>query len=296
VSPLDPQMFATIVEHAQDLLGGHANPKYSPVEVAQWIEDFVVESRAAIDQARSGPAHTAPAFRRIEEDVLIQIGLGTFFAHKLRSGVLYEIFQQTGNVEAGNSALAHYRQAREAWAAMAERAGHVYRSDVSYGRIPKRRGHWSDRLPGIDTDIAAMEEKVKTGTVQASGAAHADEAIRAATGRPSRPSRACVHTPPESFHPGQALRVSLTVSGSPAPTVVRLFYRHVDQAERWTSIETSKEGDRYTATIAADYTQSEFPLQYYFVLDEVKGAASMYPGFNKTLSNQPYFAIAKRSA
>ncbi len=39
VSPLDPQLFATIDEHATDEMGGAANPKYSPIEVAQWMED-----------------------------------------------------------------------------------------------------------------------------------------------------------------------------------------------------------------------------------------------------------------
>ena len=38
VSPLDPQLFSTVVEHVQDLLNGNVNPKYSPVEVAQWID------------------------------------------------------------------------------------------------------------------------------------------------------------------------------------------------------------------------------------------------------------------
>src|SRR5581483_5619939 len=177
VSPLDPQMFSTVVEHVQDLLAGRPNARYSPIEVAQWIDVCVEESRTALDKARSGPAHTAADFRRIEEDVLVQIGLGTFFADKLRSGVLFEIFQQTGSAEAGNSALIHYRQAREAWAAMAERASRVYRSDVSYGRIPKRRGHWTDRLSGIDTDIAAMETKVKSGGAKAGGSSRAAEAV-----------------------------------------------------------------------------------------------------------------------
>jgi hypothetical protein len=35
VSPLDPQLFATIDEHATDEMGDAANPKYSPIEVAR---------------------------------------------------------------------------------------------------------------------------------------------------------------------------------------------------------------------------------------------------------------------
>lgn len=51
-----------------------------------------------------------------------------------------------------------------------------------------------------------------------------------------------------------------------------------------------------TGTIPAEYTQSKYPLQYYFELDNGNGPAWLYPGFNKTLSNQPYFVVWKRSA
>ena len=44
---------------------------------------------------------------------------------------------------------------------MAERAKNVYRANMSYGSIPKRSGHWLDRLPGIDADMAAMKTKIQ---------------------------------------------------------------------------------------------------------------------------------------
>ena len=95
VSPLDPQLFSTINEHAGDLLVGRSNPKYSPVEVAQWLEDATAASTQGLTNARlQATSHTSPEFRRMEEDVLIQIGLGRFFAAKLRSGVLFEIYSQ----------------------------------------------------------------------------------------------------------------------------------------------------------------------------------------------------------
>jgi hypothetical protein len=61
------------------------------------------------------------------------------------------------------------------------------------------------------------------------------------------------------------------------------------------SAEMNHDAGRYTGTIPAEYTQSEYPLQYYFELQYRKGAASMYPGFNKTFSNQPYFAVSRKS-
>jgi hypothetical protein len=297
VSPLDPQLFSTIVEYAGDLLAGQYNAKYSPIEVAQWLENFTAASAQALTTARvQAKSHTSPEFRRMEEDVLIQNGLGNFFAAKLRSGVLFEIYTRTGNAEAGKQALDQYQKARDAWAKMASRANGVYRADITYGDVPMRKGNWSDRLGAIDTDVAAMKEKLQTPPTATGSAQNAASAIQAAIASPKRPSVPSTHTPPSSFHPGQPLSLTLQVHAAQGgPSAVHLYYRHVDQAERWVSVEMKKGGDGYTAAIPGDYTNSAFALQYYFELqrDEV---AWLYPAFNATLSNQPYYAISKRSS
>jgi hypothetical protein len=295
VSPLDPQLFSTIVDHGADLVAGRCNAKYSPIEVAQWLEDFTAAATQALGQARvQASSKTSPEFRRMEEDVLIQIGLGQFFAAKLRSGVLFEIYQKTGNPEAGKLALAQYKTARQQWAAMATRANGIYRTDIGYGETPKRRGHWSDRIPGIDKDIAAMQDKLQAPPTASASSANAQKAIQAATGKPNRPSVQCTHTPPTSFHPGQPLVLSFIIPEA-SVHAVRLHYRHVDQAERWLSMEMKPGSGGYSAAIPGEYTKSAYPLQYYFELQRATDAW-LYPAFNATLSNQPYYAVSKRTA
>jgi hypothetical protein len=284
-------LFSTIVEHVGELLEGRSNPKYSPIEVAQWLEDCTAASAQALASARlQATSDTSPAFRRVEEDVLIQDALGRFFAAKLRSGVLFEIYTKTGNAEAGKLALAKYQEARSAWASMADRANKVYLPDITYGNVPMRRGNWSARLPGIDADVAVMEKKLQsppTGSSQ-----NVALAISAATGKPNRPSVHCMHTQPASFHPGTPLTLSLSASVD----AVQLYYRHVNQGERWVSMEMQRSNTGYTAAIPGDYTNSVYPLQYYFVLRQGPGSAWFFPAFNATLSNQPYYAIASRAA
>jgi hypothetical protein len=284
-------LFSTIVEHTGNLLEGRPNPKYSPIEVAQWLEDYTAVSAQALASARlRATSHTSPPFRRIEEDVLIQDGLGRFFAAKLRSGVLFEIFTRTGSLEAGKLALAKYQEARGAWASMADRANKVYQADITYGNIPQRRGNWSARVAGIDVDIAAMEKKLQTPST--GSPQNVASAISAATGKPNRPSVHCVHTQPTSFHPGQPLSLSLSASVEG----VQLYYRHVNQGERWVSMDMQRSQSGYTAAIPGDYTNSVYSLQYYFVLRHGSDAAWFFPAFNPSLSNQPYYAIASRSA
>jgi hypothetical protein len=296
VSPLDPQMFSTVVEHAHDLLANWPKAKYSPIEVAQSLEDMATAAEEALRTAHAeGSGVGSAEFRRIEEDVLIQIGLGRFFAKKLRCGVLWEIGQRAGDASVGGLALSHYREAREAWSAMATRAKNVYRADIGYGDVPMRRGHWMDRLAGIDADIAAMQAQLQ-GATAANLPVQAEAAVREATGRPSRPSLPVVHKATESFVPGTPLDVAVELgkgSGAEDPVTVRLHYRHVDQAERWQWAEMDANGRSYKATIPADYTRSAFPLEYYFELRRER-QAWMAPGFNATWSNQPYFAVWKR--
>jgi hypothetical protein len=264
--------------------------------VAQWLETFSSASSAALAKARiKAASHTSPDFRRIEEDVLIQNALGNYFAAKLRSGVLFEIFKQTGSPEAGRLALEQYKNARQEWAVMADRAKTVYRADVSYGDVPMRRGHWADRLPAIDIDVAAMQAKLQNQGPPKEPAQNVQRAIRYATGKPTRPSVACSHTPAPSFHSGSPLSLALLVpeeSAQGVPNSVYLHYRHVDQAERWETAEMQNQHGRYHGEIPASYTQTAYSLQYYFELRRGTSAAWLYPAFNSTLSNQPYYAIA----
>jgi hypothetical protein len=299
VSPLDPQMFSTVAEYAGSLARREASAKYSPICVARWIEQCVQDAKYWLNTAScTAKARNGSAFRRIEEDVLIQIGLGTFFAHKLRSAVLYEIFQHSNETSSANAAIEHYEKARDAWATMAKHAKNAYRANVSYGSIPKRSGHWLDRLPGIDSDIAAMKAKIQQNKTEAISPRMSPKVIEISGMQQSLEIVKSSHSPPEKFGPGEPLILRLVISGREgiqAVRSVRLRYRHVSQAERWNTLDASREDGAYTAAIPAEYTQSKFALEYYFELEGGTGVKWMYPGFSKTLSNQPYFAVCKRS-
>ncbi|HMJ62310.1 MAG TPA: hypothetical protein VK493_11125 [Bryobacteraceae bacterium] len=290
VSPLDPELFSTIEQHASALLDGNAAGKYSPIEVAQWLENL---SETA-NQSLAGRGQPTPELRRFEEDIRIQIGLGEFFAAKLRSGVLYDIYKRTGDGPALQEAVTSYRKARSAWSAMANRAGTVYRSDVTFGRTPIKRGHWLDRLPAIDKDLAAMEALIANAKTPSSGGAQVKNAILAATGRPQRPSTRCTHTPPRSFQPGEPVSITIALTHTEIreqPSAIRLRYRQVNQAERWKAVDMERTREGYSAAIPGTYSKSPYALQYYFEFRRDPHVAWIYPGFDANLANQPYFLV-----
>ncbi len=291
VSPFDPQLFSRADDFGQELWDGKRSGKYSPVEVAQWLEDFASEAANQLKEAESrSAARGSPEFRRWAVDVAIQSGLGRFFAWKLRSAVLWALYEKSDAPPALEEALKAYRVARNAWAELANRAKGIYGADITYGMTPHMRGHWLDRLPAIDQDIADMEKRFQQ--VKANGPGAADQervrrAIREVLARPRRPSVALRHTPPARFRPGAPLPIELALDKANR-LAVRLHYRHVNQAELWRAEEMKWRDNRFAAVIPADYTQSPYPLQYYFELRD-GDAAWLYPGLQPTLANQPYF-------
>jgi hypothetical protein len=295
-SPLDPALFASVEESVDEALRDEPSGRYTPLEVARWLEALAADAAAHLAAAEASAGGAAPAaFRRLVLDVSLQIGLGRFFAHKLRAGVGYTLYRRTGAVGNLDEALKHYRHARGAWAAAAACASGAYQRDLSCGEPAYLRGHWTDRLEGIDQDIADMEGELRRAATGGAGPG----AERAATARllleaEPLPESRCVHTPPPSFRPSQAVTIGLTLDGGgsgAAVTAVRLHYRRVDQRETYRVATMERAGDHYSATIPAAYTASQFPLQYFFTLHGAHGRAWMYPGLDGTLANQPYFVV-----
>ncbi len=293
VSPHDPQLFSRINDFAEEMLGRERGGRYSPIEVAQWIEDYADFAERHLAQAKDLIGNPKGVeFRRLAIDVTMLIDLGRFFGAKLRSGVLYAIYERSGDRTALEEALKKYRIARASWAALAERAGGIYKPDITVGGEPFLRGHWSDRLGAMYQDIADMAGRLdKT----AEGETPSDRvrlAVREALGRPTRTPITCRHEPPVKFTSGQPLGIELTV-GRPDTDSVLLYYRRVNQAERYVRAAMMREGNRYRAAIPATYTVSPYPLQYYFEVKAGQDRAWLYPGFATDLANQPYFTVRR---
>ena len=282
ISPLDPQLFTTIDQHAKDLVAGTMNARYNTSEVIQWLEALVATSTKGLAAARTaaGPKARTPEFRRAEEDILILNGLGSYYANLFRAALFYSL-REKGILDE-ESSLIPYSKARDAWATMAARAKTIYASDISYGSTPFRRGHWADRLSSIDADIAALKKHLAAPLI----------ASNVMKNKPvPRPTIAAKHTAPKSFHPGGDLALTVTAPAQISEAI--LWYRHVNHGERWLSTPMQRRDAPFTAAIPAAYTNSPYPLQYYFELHTAT-AATLHPPFNPTLSNRPYYAIDKR--
>jgi hypothetical protein len=293
VSPMDPQIFLGINDFAKELISSDRSGKYSPVEAAQWIEDYSDEAARCLGQAEANnPDKGKPGFKRMVVDIAILIGLGRFFAAKFRSGLLFGIYQQSGDRSALGESVRYYGKARGFWADLSERARVIYKPDITIGENPVIRGHWLDRLPAIDEDIAVMIKLLEQTPGNSNSMKESVKlAIQEATGRPVRTKASVNHSLQEGYKPGVPVNIALSLDRK--PSTVLIHYRHVNHAERYETSEMTFTGIGYEATIPAVYTASEYPIQYYFEMREGSENGWLYPGFNSDLTNQPYFVIRR---
>jgi len=296
VSPLDPQLFSSINEWVAERLKKEASGKYSPLEVANWLDAAADTAASHLAEAeRNILDKNSPEFRRAAIDLTIQIGIGRFFAAKFRSGVLYAAYEQSGDRAALEEALKHYRGARDRWQNFAEAAKGAYVSDITFGSSPHQRGNWLDRLPAMDEDIARMQQLFENAS--SPGARETSLSPRKFIESSKRESLDLQHAPATRFFPGEPLPIAITVPPSTVePLLIRLYYRHVNQAERYVAAEMRRDGDHFTAAIPANYSNTRYPLQYYFELRRRADSAWLFPGLGRKFENQPYFVVRPTSA
>ncbi|HEV2485944.1 MAG TPA: hypothetical protein VGT08_10455 [Terracidiphilus sp.] len=202
--------------------------------------------------------------------------------------MLFHLYEGTKEQAALEASLSQYKKARTAWTALAEAGKGVYMSDMTLGEWPQLRGHWLDRLPAIDKDIAALTAMLDSAGSKGTSP-KVEAAMRIALGRPYRAAIAVKHAAPARFARGNAL--SLTLSAHADITSAILHYRHVDQVDNYATVAMERQGEGFGASIPAEYTQTEFPLEYYFEVQMADGKTALHPGFTQELTNQPYFVV-----
>lgn len=289
-SSLDPVLFSSVEELADELVQERPSGRYSPLDVARWLDELARAADDHLARARGRTSADRPAFRRWAVDVQVQAGIARYFAEKFRAAAAYALYERTGDGAALERALKHHAAAQDAWQAIAARTSGVYVKDLTFGRDRYLRGHWADRLPAMETDRADMQ-KARPAVVPAAGGGDGSSGAAtflAALSAAPTPRPRCQHTPPSRFTRGAPLPVELSAEGLAS---ARLRYRHVNQAEEYRSAEMSPDGSRFRSQIPGDYTDSRYPLLYFFEVRDAGGRTSLFPGLEPELSNQPYFIV-----
>ncbi|WP_280416193.1 hypothetical protein [Nocardia carnea] len=286
MSPLDPALFECADDYARGVIDDRPSGRYTPAEVASWLQAFADAAEASIEEARNSvPDRTTADFRRVETDVRVQALLGRFFAGKIRAGVGYALFRLTDDTRHLREGLERYRDGRVALTELIALTRDVYVADLAFGRRPGEHGHWADRLPRIDDDIADLGNEL-------AAAEAANRPVRATVPpeRRSAPINGIRCTPPAYFVPGEPLTIR---AHAPVGMGLTVHARHLNQAEHYLQVSMKPDiGRDFTATIPAEYTDSPYAIQFFVLARDSTGrAARIVPGLDGSLANQPYFVV-----
>ena len=288
VSTFDPQLFANPKEYVETILE-QALRKYTPLDVADRLDELATKTDAHVFLLRSKGGFDRPAVQRIYIDLQILSGIARFFAQKFRGSCWAEAFILTGINEAREKAVEHIRRGCLTWRALAEISRGVYQDEISFGIQHYMRGNWGSRLNDIQNEVFDLESwREEDGPEPLFPGDAGKPFLKALSERTCTITREFPVRYPEIFGRGENIAIQVDALGSARD--VMLHYRHVNQAERWTSVTMTPDGGRCCATIPSNYTQSEFHIQFYMTARD-GNAVVMSPGLAKSLSNEPYYTI-----
>jgi len=281
----DSALFANAREYAELLLAGQPSHRYTPLDVADWLVELAEGCEAALTAARRGRDFGRAEAQRILIDVEILAGIARHFAEKFRAACWAELFVATKVTELIDPMIDYARRSVAAWERLAAVSREVYHTDLTYGPETWLRGSWHGRLPEMQAELLDLEAIRRTGGTESVLADTATAAAIAAlkARRPVRAGALTVKSSPR-FVGGQAFLVEIETAAEGQPV---LYYRHINQAERWKSMPMNGSGGRFRAEIPGDYTASEFHLQYFISLTR-DGEAVIVPGLAGDLANEPY--------
>jgi hypothetical protein len=282
----DSSLFATAREYAELLLEGKPSHRYTPLDVADWLEEMANGCEQEVLKAKARSSFASAAVQRILVDVQICGGIARFFAERFRAACWAELFIATKVSALIEPTLDHARRSVMAWQTIADVSRDLYHDDLTYGPQSWLRGSWHTRLPEIAAEILDLESMRGAGkheSVQPDEPTKA--AIEALKARQPVLAEATMLLSPAVLTAGQPFTVRMEEAVDEAPV---LHYRHINQAERWKSAEMTRDGNGYAATIPSDYTDSKFHLQY-FVSSRRGGRSVLSPGLKDNLSNEPYY-------
>jgi hypothetical protein len=290
VSAFDPSLFYRANEYADDAVAGRRDGRYTPLDVAEWLDRLASEAEQNLATATGRAADPdSPGFRRLEVDVRVQAGLGRFFAGKFRAGAAFALHERTGDARHLGDAVTAYRQARDAWAGIVEATHSVYRPDLTFGDLRSEQGHWSDRLPAIEEDLSNLEQMYETAKAAKATPVKTSLTMPAKSARPD-----FTHPAPDAFIRGEEIAIDLVPADASFEGHVVCHYRHVNQGEDFVTAEMRWNGARYQVTVPGSYTESDFALMYYFTVHDAAGDAWVLPGLDETLANQPYHLLRQK--
>ena len=153
----DIQQFMNPRDAARSLLSGTETPMRRPHETSRWFAETADAVLAEIAQAEKTIGDRAGnEFRSSITDFRILAALARYYSSRLKAAVLYNVYKESGDVQAFDAALADEKRAIQAWRDIVEAAANVYNEKLPFGAPGYFPRHWKEELDRLESDFQRL--------------------------------------------------------------------------------------------------------------------------------------------
>jgi len=286
----DIQQFASFDEEAKQLVEGGETAKILPSVTSAWFRKMSEDVNRLIKSAENvESAKNNKEFNSTIVDLKILSNLALYHSRRIPAAVYYCIYLRTHNPAALDSAIAHERNAIDAWKQIVAAAGDTYTSDLKFGIdhveyegvMVDLTGHWRDELTMLEKDLANLEEQRRADKTPQPWAPFPLYKVSAVDdySKYFNISQKPVLTAPV----GKPLIITIKVSAPAGVKWVRLQFRNVNQYLNFTMVPMRATGvkDTYQATIDPGMINPKWNLMYLVEMMDNNGKGFIFPDLNK---------------
>ncbi len=286
----DLQQFASFDDEARLLIEDGESAKILPSMNSRWFEQTSADLDQLIVQAeKAGGNEENKEFKSTMTDLKILSGLALYHSRRIPAAVCYRLFERTRDVKALDEAIAHERNAIEAWRQLVTAAGDVYTDDLMMGvRVADLCGHWKDELTALETGLTALEQK--RSSLKAEDSATTAPPYRVASQSDWHELFRISHLPVTSLPVGQPLKISIKITNPAGIKWVKLSYRSVNQDMEYQTIPMlpAEEKDTFGVSIPADQMNPKWNMMYFIQVMDQENHGIIYPDLNR---ETPYIIV-----
>jgi hypothetical protein len=282
----DTQQFMTPRDAAKNVLSASESPMRWPRETSRWFAEISEAITSEVEQAERGAGERATKeFRSSVTDFRILAALARYYSWRLQAAVAYNLYKESGDLQAFDTALDKEKRAIEAWRAIVDAAAGVYNDKLPFGAPGHFPRHWREELQRLNADFESLVAARKTAPAKPDARSVASTRLP-----PDGPPPLAILSGAETARPGEDVDVTAKATSSARVKWVRLRYRHLTQYEDYQTADMTldPETGTYKGRIPGSFVDPKWDLIYFVEVMDAEGRGRMYPDLEK---ETPYIVV-----
>jgi len=279
----DTAQFLNVKDEASRILNGADTALRRPEDSSRWFLETSAAILTHVNRAElAAPGKAGSELLSTLTDVKILARLAEYHASRLRAGVNYNLYKQSGDLFAFDDAIVNEKNAITAWEQLVQAAGDVYSNNLAFGvhavGFPR---HWSEELIALRRGLAQLETERSAAHVDPKSPQPRIAQVRARVGNMMDFQIAL--PPPPTAKPGEDLLITARTEVPVNLKSIRLRYRHLTQYEDYETQDMHLDPSTglYTARIPGNFIIPKWDLIYYVEAIDQNGNGRIFPDLDK---------------